>query len=155
MRAAWLAVALLIAGCAAAPVAPPADSAAPGQRIAALARAQLGRPYAPGGATPGGFDCSGLVAYTHELAGYRVPRTADAQSRGARAVDVDEIMPGDLVFFRIASNSRVDHVGVYLGDRSFVHAPGRGREVEIARLDALYYKSRLSGAGRYWVQRVE
>lgn len=124
----------------------PEDS---GTRIAALAESQLGAPYRFGGDSPLGFDCSGLVRYVFGQAGIAVPRTAQEQQQAAEAVPVDQLQPGDLVFFRIASG-RVDHVGIYVGDGAFVHAPRSGRPVRSELLGDNYYQRRYAGAGRLW-----
>jgi murein DD-endopeptidase len=120
----------------------------PGARIAATALAQLGRPYRYGGSTPTGFDCSGLVQYTHEAAGLRVPRTTDEQHEAARSVKLRQLAPGDVLFFRI--DRKISHVGVYTGDGRFVHAPDSGKVVEMRRLDEPYYRERVVGAGRLY-----
>lgn len=121
-----------------------------GTRVARTAVEFVGVPYKFGGDTPrGGFDCSGLVFYSHQRVGFDVPRTAVAQSLAARPVTLDELRPGDLLFFRVKSHE-VDHVGIYLGGGRFVHAPRTGRVVSAAYLDDPYYRVRLSSAGRFW-----
>lgn len=107
----------------------------------------LGTPYRYGGSSPRGFDCSGLVQYTHAQAGVRVPRVARAQHRDARRVPMHSLKPGDLVFFRLAG--KTDHVGIYVGNGAFIHAPSSGKQVSRARLDSVYWRPRLVGAGSY------
>lgn len=134
------------------PESPPqaaVPDSAPGRALLALAEQQLGAPYRFGGASPDGFDCSGLVRWIHARAGITVPRTAAGQQLEARAVAARELLPGDLVFFRV-SGREVDHVGVYAGDGRFVHAPRRGRTVGYDRLDDAWWSSRQAGAGRFW-----
>jgi murein DD-endopeptidase len=123
-----------------------------GVSIARGAMQQVGVPYRYGGSEPRrGFDCSGLVAYVHAREGIAVPRTAAAQYAAARRVDADELRPGDLVFFRTVSGSReVTHVGVYTGQRRFVHAPQTGRDVVETSLDEPYYRERHVGSGRLY-----
>jgi cell wall-associated NlpC family hydrolase len=151
----------LLAGCApfrpglpAEPVARERAAAAHGEGavIARQARDQIGLPYRYGGSDPRrGFDCSGLVAYVHAQEGIAVPRTAASQFAAARKVDRDELLPGDLVFFRLEPGSRqVTHVGVYVGQGRFVHAPQSGRDVGEASLDEPYYRKRFAGAGRFY-----
>ncbi|HET7204803.1 MAG TPA: C40 family peptidase [Steroidobacteraceae bacterium] len=124
----------------------------PGAVIAREAQAQIGVPYRWGGSDPGaGFDCSGLVAYVHAREGIVVPRTAAEQFEAADRIDEDELRPGDLVFFRLESRRRgVSHVGIYTGQRRFVHAPQSGRDVAEANLEDPYYRDRFAGAGRFY-----
>jgi murein DD-endopeptidase len=147
MRAALLvALVLLLAGCATAPLQAPPDSAV-GERIAASAIAQLGRPYRYGGNGPDAFDCSGLVRFTHGVQGIVVPRTTGEQFAAARAVPTTQLMPGDLLFFRFDA-TKVSHVGIYVGAGRFVHAPQTGRPVETRELDDAGYRSNFVRAGR-------
>ena len=152
---------LLLAGCA--PFRPglpsepsarerPAAAQGEGADIARAAREQVGLPYRYGGNDPRrGFDCSGLVAYVHDQEGIAVPRTAASQYAAARKVDRDELLPGDLVFFRLEpGRGQVTHVGVYVGQGRFVHAPQSGRDVGEASLDEPYYRERFAGAGRFY-----
>jgi cell wall-associated NlpC family hydrolase len=157
-----LALTLLASGCATfrpgLPSGPAASEQSPpsqqgvGAVIAQRALAQLGAPYRYGGADPArGFDCSGLVSYAHSLEGIGVPRTAAAQFAAARKVDPAALRAGDLVFFRLApGSSEVTHVGIYTGQRRFVHAPQTGRSVGEASLDDPYYRERFAGAGRLY-----
>lgn len=114
------------------------------ERALILANAQqaLGTPYRFGGNTPQGLDCSGLVEMAYRAAGLQVPRTAHDQFR--ELPGVDEARPGDLLFF--GSGRKATHVGIYLGDRQMIHAPGRGRQVVSVPLDIDYWQSRFLGA---------
>lgn len=118
-----------------------------GSEIVLRALALLGAPYKWGASGPKAFDCSGLVHFVHNELGIQVPRTAEQQFRAATRVDVDELEPGDLLFFKIRGK-RVSHVAIYAGSGRFVHAPQTGRPIEIRALDDGYYKPRLAGAGR-------
>jgi cell wall-associated NlpC family hydrolase len=145
--AAVLAALLALAGCAGAPRE--AARPQPGAAIAAQAAALVGTPYHFGGADVAGFDCSGLARYVHERVGLTIPRTAAEQQRAAQPVAVEQLEPGDLVFFRIRKHS-VDHVGIYAGDGRFVHAPRAGVTVSYADLAHGFYARHLAGAGRFW-----
>lgn len=117
-----------------------------GSRAAAVALKQVGRPYRFGGSTPGGFDCSGLVFYSYAVAGKRVPRTTAALWQGTDPVGVQQMRAGDLLFFSFAG--KMSHVGLYLGDGQFVHAPSTGRSVSVEQLGADYYQQAFIRAGR-------
>lgn len=107
------------------------------ERVALTARRMVGIPYHYGGNDPRGFDCSGLVFYAYREAGVLVARTSREQLRASQPLNVDHALPGDLVFFR--TSRRAWHVGIYLGDQRFIHAPSTGRAVVIERLDDEYY----------------
>jgi cell wall-associated NlpC family hydrolase len=113
-------------------------------QIVFTALQMVGVPYVYGGATPRGFDCSGLVQYAYRAAGISVPRTSREQYGASAPVDMDTARAGDLVFFRSKDYS---HVGIYLGDGRFVHAPNTGRTVSISRLDEPYYRRNLVRVG--------
>lgn len=143
---------LLLAACTAnwqPPEFADQDTAPTGEELAGLAQGLLGAPYRYGGETPQGFDCSGLVYYIHERLGIDVPRSADAQFGHARQVAVRDLQPGDLVFFRLAG-SKVEHVGIYIGNGRFIHAPSTGKDVSYAELDNAWWWNRFVGAGRFY-----
>ena len=117
-----------------------------GERAAAIALNQVGVPYRYGGSTPTGFDCSGLVQYSYTRAGVRVPRTTGQLWSTASTVSHEELKAGDLLFFRI--EGKMSHVGLYLGEQRFVHAPQSGRKVSVASLKSPFYKAALIRAGR-------
>ena len=140
---------LALAACATAPRIPPAPYGAPPEvrssappfsvppadsrtRIVDGARAMLGQPYRWGGAAPGGFDCSGLVAYAASGAGIRVPRTAAEQMGAGMPVARGEVQAGDLVFMHLAHKEL--HVGIAIDKERFVHAPSSGGRVRIDSL---------------------
>ncbi len=118
-----------------------------GSEIVLRAISLLGAPYQWGGSGPKAFDCSGLVKFIHGELGIDVPRTAEEQYRAATRVDIDDLAPGDLLFFRIRGK-RVSHVAIYAGSGRFVHAPQTGRPIELRTLDDDYYRPRLAAAGR-------
>src|ERR1700730_16501479 len=119
------------------------------QGLAIFALGLIGVDYRFGGNTPeAGLDCSGLVRYVfQQVTGISLPRTSQELSRMGKKVTVADLKVGDLVFFNTRSLP-FSHVGIYLGDDRFVHAPSRGREVEVVSLSASYWRSRFSGARR-------
>lgn len=149
-----MATVLLAAGCAGTPAMPEPMAAepAPATRdargpIARLALSMVGVRYRYGGADPtAGFDCSGLVYYTYTSNGHAVPRTSREQFNVARGIPLAQAAEGDLVFFR--DQERLSHVGIYLGDGRFVHAPSSGGTVSVASIDAPYYQRHLIAVGR-------
>ena len=111
------------------------------------ARAMVGVPYRYGGSDPAtGFDCSGLVYYTFVQNGIPVPRTSQEQFRAAKKIALGAARAGDIVFFQ--DQEKLSHVGIYLGDGLFVHAPASGRNVSVASLDLPYYQRNLVAVGR-------
>ena len=117
-----------------------------GHKAASIALRQVGIPYRYGGTTPSGFDCSGLVQYSYSQAGKIVPRTTGQLWSALQPVATSEMKPGDVLFFRI--EGKMSHVGLYLGDSEFVHAPSSGRTVSVASLESPFYGGSLIRAGR-------
>ncbi len=141
-----IALALALGACSTVPqVSTPSASPDP---VVRLAQEQVGRPYVYGGGGPDGFDCSGLVHFAHRGAlGVEVPRTAREQFLRARPVSRRSLVPGDLVFFQPPPGKDL-HVGIYVQDNLFVHAPSSGRRVSYANLGDAYWRESLVGAGR-------
>jgi len=144
---------LLVAGCVSTPTGTEQKFAAHSealtsqrQEVVRSARAMVGTPYRYGGASPEkGFDCSGLVHYIYLQAGREVPRTVSQQKKFARPVKLPGVRPGDLLFFDTSADG--GHIGIYLGEGRFIHAPSTGGSVRIDRLDNAYWRSRVLGAG--------
>ncbi len=109
----------------------------------------LGIRYRRGGSLPEtGFDCSGFVGYVfREGIGMVLPRTSREISKSGEAVKKSELQPGDLVFFNTMRRA-FSHVGIYLGDHRFVHAPASGGEVRVEDMRSRYWGKRYSGARR-------
>jgi len=120
-------------------------------RMAAALQAlfAVGVRYHYGGNSPDtGFDCSGLVAHVFDRAwGIALPRSAEEQRTVGRAVKRAELQPGDLVFYN-TRNRPFSHVGIYLGDGNFVHAPRPGQRVRVESIDTPYWRARFNGARR-------
>jgi cell wall-associated NlpC family hydrolase len=113
-----------------------------GGQAVAIAMQYLGTPYVWGGASPGGFDCSGLVMYVYGQLGVSLPHNAAAQYGMGVAVPRTALEPGDLVFF-----DGLGHVGIYVGNGAFIHAPHTGDVVRVSSLSG-YYSSAFVGARR-------
>ena len=142
-------LALLLSACSSAPVARVDPSPAPSAQAASFAMKMVGKPYRYGGAAPShGFDCSGLVQFSYRQAGLSVPRSTEQQLRVSRSVSRSSLRKGDLVFFD-QDGKKKSHVGIYLGDGRFVHAPSSGKQVRVDRLDARYWKTHLSDVRRF------
>ena len=114
-----------------------------------VALAALGIDYRYGGkSTATGFDCSGLVAYIYRDAyGVNLPPQSTAQGRMGKPIDMAQLETGDLVFYNTQGQPNT-HVGIYIGDNRFIHAPRTGATVRIESMRGSYWKTRFSGARR-------
>ncbi|MDX9884760.1 MAG: C40 family peptidase [Thauera sp.] len=155
----------LLAGCSSTPVAPqpsvrPAAPSSPvsgpyialdhesqTQEMVLFALGLLDTGYRFGGRNPdAGLDCSGMVAYIVEnISSSRLPHNAAQIADRTRPIDVSELRPGDLVFFNTMKR-RHSHMGIYIGDGRFVHAPNSRGRVRVERLDNRYFAQRIDGA---------
>ena len=117
--------------------------------LAIHALALIGVNYKYGSNSPErGFDCSGLVSHVFkEVAGILLPRNSQSMSKVGEQVEKSELQPGDLVFFNTRHRA-FSHVGIYIGEARFVHAPSRGREVEVTDMRDGYWQKRYNGARR-------
>jgi cell wall-associated NlpC family hydrolase len=111
--------------------------------VVGVALGQQGVPYVWGGASPSGFDCSGLVMYSYAQVGVSLPHSSYAMWNDGVSVPRDQLAPGDLVFF-----DGLGHVGLYVGGGLFVHAPHTGTVVQVSSLDSGWYSSSYVGARR-------
>ena len=151
---ALIAIAIVaLAGCAT-PQRPPAAGGGSIKSTAELrddaamhAQSMIGKPYKYGGTSPAGFDCSGLVLYSYRRAGLVLPHGTDKQRALSRSIKVAELRRGDLVFFN-QEGKKYGHVGIYIGEGRFVHAPSSGKSVRSDRLDTPYWRKHLSEARR-------
>jgi cell wall-associated NlpC family hydrolase len=111
----------------------------------------IGARYRRGGVTAeGGFDCSGFTRYVFENSrGLVLPRQADQQAKapGLVAVKREDLKPGDLVFFNTMKRT-FSHVGIYIGDNRFIHAPSQGKDIRTDDLSFAYWAKRFTGARR-------
>ncbi len=130
------------------PQVTPADPAS-ANSVLMRAISLVGTPYRYGGNTPeGGFDCSGLVNYIYrDMLALKLPRTSrDLAAYQGPRIAPEELATADLVFFGDGGN--VTHVGIYVGEGRFVHAPSTGGTVRLDHLDGSYWRTRYSGAKR-------
>ena len=114
------------------------------------ARSFIGIPYQWGSSHPGdGLDCSGLVLAVYRLNGLSVPRTSWDQYAHGTPIVKNRLAKGDLVFFSTGGTRRISHVGIYIGNNRFIHAPGTGKTICMESLSSDYFRSRFMGACTY------
>ena len=154
-------IAALLAACGSPGPRPPASTetiaqasrpvSEKGNEIVLYAMGLLDTGYRFGGKNPeAGLDCSGMVTYIfRQAAGLRIEGSAADIARRGRAIDRDDLRPGDLVFFN-TRNAPYSHVGIYIGDERFVHAPSTNGRVRIDQLGARYYAQRFTAARTYF-----
>lgn len=118
-----------------------------GYAVAGTALGLRGAPYRNGGDDPSGFDCSGFIWFVFAQHGMDVPRTVTELFATGEPVVVDELQPGDLIFFSTVAPGAT-HVGMAIGGDQFVHAPSSRGEVRIERFTAPYWRTRVVGARR-------
>lgn len=119
------------------------------EKIVSTAKKYIGIPYKWGGTSPQtGFDCSGFTSTTYKNNGFTIPRRSAHQYKIGKNIKRDELKKGDLVFFATGRGWNITHVGIYVGDSKFIHAPRSGRTISIESLENSYYKKRYYGARR-------
>ncbi|MFZ1492951.1 MAG: C40 family peptidase [Candidatus Competibacter denitrificans] len=141
-----LAGSLWLTGCATSSSHLSSDQSGARQRVLAIAERLIGTPYRLGGESPGGMDCSGLVQYTYQQAGIRLPRTTGEQLRAGQARR--QVLPGDLLFFH-GGNGTVSHVGIYAGRGEMIHASSGAGRVLKTRLNQRYWQRHLLGGATF------
>lgn len=113
----------------------PGQTSAKAEEALKVAKAQMGKPYKWGATGPSSFDCSGLMYYSYKNgANIKLPRTSREQSKFGKKVSKSELQPGDLVFF--GSGNSVSHVGMYMGNDQYIHAPQTGDVVKVSKLSS-------------------
>lgn len=134
---------------AAVEAAPPASGTNLAAEVVIRSLSMLGVDYKWGGNSPEtGLDCSGLVRFVYEgTIGKVLPRRSAEMSREGESVDRHELQPGDLVFFNTLRRA-FSHVGIYIGNNQFVHAPSKGKQVRVSSLENSYWAKRFNGARR-------
>ena len=115
----------------------------------------LGVPYKRGGNNENGFDCSGFVRNMYQRSvGLLLPRRAEQQAAATESIDKSELQPGDLVFFNTLRRA-FSHVGIYVGEGNFIHAPKPGAQVRVENMGVSYWQTRFDGARRVTSQERE
>ncbi|MFO7727049.1 MAG: NlpC/P60 family protein [Desulfonatronovibrio sp.] len=118
--------------------------------IVKTARGFIGIPYRWGGTSEAsGFDCSGLTMVVYRQNGLNLPRVSRNQFQAGRGIHQNSLQKGDLVFFATSGKGQVSHVGIYIGQGKFIHAPASGRRVSTEYLSSPYFRSRFVGARTY------
>ena len=156
LLSAALAAAATLAGCGSAPtrrssgapaVAPLAIDGTLRDALYARTMLVVNTPYTYGGNTPeGGFDCSGLVQYALQgITEKRLPRSTSQWATVSNPIDRGELRRGDFVFFN-TSGGRFSHMGIYVGNDRFVHAPSSGGIVRVVGMDNVYFRKRFTEA---------
>lgn len=120
-----------------------------GDKLVSLAKSKLGCKYVWGATGENTFDCSGLTYWCHKQVGISIPRTSLAQSKSGKAVSKSNLQAGDLLFWKTTS-AEVGHVGIYVGNNQFIHAPNKSKPVKYDSLSNSYYSSRFVRARRYY-----
>jgi len=145
-----LSIAVLITACSSSPPMPSGTASQSGARAAFYATKLVGARYHYGGNNPKkGFDCSGLVQYSYRLAGVRIPRVTRYQFQRSRFIRRSELRKGDLLFFN-QEGKRFSHVGIYIGDNKFVHAPSSGKRVRVSTISNPYWSRHLASTRRLY-----
>ncbi|WP_053071910.1 C40 family peptidase [Ornithinibacillus contaminans] len=122
-----------------------------GSAIIEAGKQFLGLEYLWGGMSSFGYDCSGFSYAMHKAAGYQISRDASDQAEHGKEIALDELLPGDLLFFAYQEGvGSIHHVGIYFGDGKMIHSPQTGKGIEITSLKDTIYEKELCVARRYW-----
>ena len=146
-----LAVTVILAGCSSSPGIPEQTTVRASNEVASkaivYALEMLGKRYMYAGDTPAGFDCSGLVKYSYGRAGIALPRDTQSQRRLSVLVSMRSLREGDLLFFD-QEGKKTSHVGMYIGNGRFIHAPSSGGKVRTDSISAEFWKKHFVEARR-------
>ncbi|WP_404455816.1 C40 family peptidase [Virgibacillus necropolis] len=124
-----------------------------GDEIVKIGEQFLDLDYFWGGMSSFGYDCSGFSYATHKACGYQIPRDASDQAEAGAPVDVENLLPGDLLFFAYEEGKgKLHHVGIYYGNGNMIHSRTNGKSVEIIELKGTIYEKELCATRRYWVE---
>ncbi len=120
------------------------------EALVKTAREFIGVPYLWGGTSrENGFDCSGLTMTVYQLNGLNLPRHSATQYDAGNPIDKQELQKGDLIFFATNGDGKVSHVGVFIGNGRFIHAPSRGKTIRIESMSCSFFAKRYIGARTY------
>jgi len=108
---------------------------------------KIGTPYRYGGSTASAFDCSGLTQYVYRAAGINIPRTTEHQLRESQTISYQQLLPGDLAFYKTSAKSR--HVGIYIGNNQMIHASTGSKQVRTTNITDRYWRQRFTKFGRF------
>jgi cell wall-associated NlpC family hydrolase len=138
----------------AAPVSPPRPTLQQDEALIATALGFRGTPYRNGGSDPQGFDCSGFTQWVFAQHGIALPRQVEEQFKVGQNIAIDDLQPGDLVFFHTESRG-ASHVGIFVADEQFIHAPSSKGVVRVEYISANYWTRRFVGARRVPLQQQQ
>jgi hypothetical protein len=119
-------------------------------RLVATAESFIGVDYSWGGTSMSdGFDCSGLAKAVYQMNGLNLPRSSKAQFEEGKAIDRNQLKKGDLLFFVTSKSHKISHVGIYVGNEVFIHAPGKDKKIQKDSLVDTYFRTCFVGACTY------
>jgi hypothetical protein len=119
-------------------------------KLVTTAESFIGVEYSWGGTSRSdGFDCSGLAMAVYQMNGLNLPRSSKEQFEAGKVIDRNQLKKGDLLFFITSKSQRISHVGIYVGNEAFIHAPGKDKRIQKDSLVDSYFRNRFVGACTY------